>query len=128
MYVFYSFYALKKKNDFPASVTSFSDSHNFFYNVKLDCFSYAGTHDFSSLTSGFFNTVTNIYVSNNYPASTFAGKSITGKGQTCGVSKSHLETPNTGINVNNNRRCKISVCYRRNNISFHHYMLLLIQS
>jgi hypothetical protein len=50
LYVFWHCNSLKKI-DFPASVTSIltSSSYIFFHNAALDCFSYAGTTDFSSL-------------------------------------------------------------------------------
>ena len=81
-----------RKIDFPPLITSIGEfSKNLFFgDIPLECFSYEGTHDFSSL-SNFFYSVTNVYVPNNYPTSTFAGKSITGRGKTCGVSKEHLE-------------------------------------
>ena len=89
--VFYYCTSLKKI-DFPASVSSISidDLDNFFYSVSLECFSYEGTTDFSSL-SRFFYTVTNIYVPTGYTGQTFAGKKITGRDKTCGVSKEHFK-------------------------------------
>ena len=125
MFVFYRCTSLKKI-DFPASVSTFSNPSNFFYKVSLDCFSYAGTVDFSSLASSFFSSVTTIYVPKDYKGSTFAGKTITRSTQTCGVSKSHLETPNTG--TGKACKCKISSCFQRISILFHYYILLLIQS
>ena len=106
-----------KRIDFPASVSNISEPSSFFYNVALDCFSYAGTIDFSSLSSNFFGSVTNIYVSNDYTGTSFAGKTITGRGQTC-----------TDDKMNKQRQRKVSVCFRRINIPFHHYMFLLVQS
>ena len=115
-----------KKIDFPASVSTINNLSYFFHDVSLDCFSYAGTVDFSSLLSSFFSSVTTIYVPNDYKGSTFAGKTITRSTQTCGVSKSHLETPNTG--TNKAHKCKVSFCFQRSSIPFHYCMLLLIQS
>ena len=116
--VFYYCTSLKKI-DFPASVSSIlSDSWNiFFANVNLECFSYEGITDFSSL-SHFFYSVTNVYVSNEYPASTFAGKEITEKGKTCGVSKEHLEKQKTIQ----------TICIRRVSIIFLLRIYLIIPS
>ena len=115
-----------KKIDFPASVSTIISSSGFFYGAYLDCFSYAGTVDFSSLESDFFSSVTTIYVPNDYKGSTFASNTITRSTQTCGISKSHLETPNTG--TGKAHKCKVSSCFRRSSIPFHYYMLLLFQS
>ena len=71
--VFYYCRSLKKI-DFPTSVTSISISSGFaffFYEAKLECFSYAGTTDFS-LLNRFFSSETNIYVSEEYPSTYFA--------------------------------------------------------
>ena len=115
-----------KKIDFPASVSKINGAENFFHDVSLDCFSYSGTVDFSSLAFNFFYSVTTIYVPNDYKGSTFAGKTITRSTQTCGVSKSHLETPNTG--TSKAHKCKISSCFRRSSILFHYCIFILIQS
>ena len=100
-----------KKIDFPASVSKINGAEKFFYDVSLDCFSYAGTVDFSSLDSYFFYSVTTIYVPKDYKGSTFAGKTVTRSTQTCGVSKSHLETPNTG--TSKACKCIVSSCFQR---------------
>ena len=115
-----------KRIDFPFSVDNIAEVTNFFYQVSLDCFSYEGTHDFSSFVD-FFNTVTNVYVSNNYPSSTFAEKSITGRGKTCGVSKEHLETPYKGIAYEIICYGK-TACFTRTNRHFCFYIFLIIQS
>ena len=83
-----------KKIDFPASVTSISISSGFavfFYEAKLECFSYAGTTDFSSLNR-FFSSETNIYVSEEYPSTYFASLEIAGRGKICDVSKKPFKT------------------------------------
>ena len=79
-----------KKIDFPSKINDIGINSvgPFFNEASLDCFSYAGTHDFSSLTY-FFGTVTNVYVSNDYQQSSFASKAITKRGETCGVSNEH---------------------------------------
>ena len=121
--VFYCCTSLKKI-DFPASITSIIvySGNKLFGCVSLDCFSYSGTHDFSSL-SYFFDSVTNIYVSNSYQGSEFAGLQITEKGKTCGVSKEHLE-----MTPKRTRARKCSVAIKRINVPFQQYMFLLIQS
>ena len=118
LYVFYGCDVLKKI-DFPVSVESISTSSSylFFHGVNLECFSYEGTNDFSSL-SYFFDSATNVYVSNKYGPSAFAGKSITERGRTCGVSKEHIEKQKTIQTM------KI----RRNNVVFLQIMFLIIQS
>ena len=120
-YSFWFCYALKRI-DFPASVNTISNSYEFFYDVSLDCFSYSGVHDFSSL-SYFFSSVANIYVSNDYKGSTFAGRQITGRGITCGVSKDHFEKIPKRTRVG-----KCSVILRKINVPFQQYMFLLVQS
>ena len=91
LFVFYNCKSLKKI-DFPASVSSIATSSGwiFFDYVSLDCFSYEGTKDFSSLNY-FFYSVTNVYVPSSYEGSSFARKSVTGQDKTCGVSKEHFE-------------------------------------
>ena len=55
-----------KSIDFPASVTSTDTGYGeLFYGVSLDCFSFAGTTDFSSITK-IFHSVATIYVSTSY--------------------------------------------------------------
>ena len=86
-YVFYKCTSLKKI-DFPASVTTILTYSGglFFYNVSLDCFSYSGTTDFSTLRN-FFYSVSNVYVTTSYPSSTFAGIEVTKGTQTSDVGK-----------------------------------------
>jgi hypothetical protein len=122
LYVLAWDYSLKKI-DFPASVTSIETSSGgiFFRDVSLDCFSYAGTTDFSSSTR-IFETVTTVYVSNSYQPSTFAGKTVTKGTKTCGVSSQYF------IDPTRTRALKHSVCSIRFNVPFQHYMFLLIQS
>ena len=90
-YVFWGCTSLKKI-DFPGSVSSITtdSDYTFFQLVSLDCFSYEGTNDFSSL-SYFFDSVTNVYVPSGYKGSLFAKKSVTGRDKTCSVSKEHFE-------------------------------------
>lgn len=92
--VFYQCISLKKI-DFPASLSLIPDASYFFSGVSLDCFSYAGTNDFSSLKSNFFKTVKKVYVPNDYKGSTFAGQNIIRGNIACGVSWNLLinETP-----------------------------------
>ena len=111
-----------KKIDFPSSITTIDTTYLLFDSVSLDCFSYAGTRDFSSL-SRFFGSVTNIYVSSDYPSSSFAGKAITGRGKNCGVSDDHLEAI-----PRRTRAGKCSVAINRIYVPFQQYMFLLIQS
>ena len=117
-----------KKIDFPDSITTIltCSSWAFFQSAKLECFSYAGTHDFSSLNY-FFSTVSNVYVSSSYPSDKFAGKPASKGTTTCGVSKEHLEEPNYGIIVRT-QTIKCSTVLPKNNLPFHHYMFLLINS
>jgi hypothetical protein len=126
IFVFYQCTSLKKI-DFPASITTILiySGYAFFYNVALDCFSYAGTTDFSSLNY-FFNSVSTVYVSNSYPSSAFAGKTVIKGTQTCGVSKEHFEKPNTGTV---SQKCpKYSVFLIRNCAPYYHYMFFLLCS
>jgi hypothetical protein len=118
-----------KKIDFPASITTIEiDSRwKFFEYVSLDCFSYAGTTNFASL-SYFFNTVTNVYVSNSYPSSTFAGKTVTKGTQTCGVSKEHFITPTISLTPTGSRALKCSVTIVRVYVPIQQFIHLLIQS
>ena len=99
MWVFYNCKSLKKI-DFPASVSSISisPSLSFFEDVSLECFSYEGTTDFSSLCN-FFDSVTNVYVPTGYKGQKFAGRKLTGINKTCGVSKEHLEKVKETIKI-----------------------------
>jgi hypothetical protein len=122
LYVFWECTTLKKI-DIPASVTSIesSSTYRFFEDVALDCFSYAGTTNFASL-SYFFNTVTTVYVSNSYPSSTFADKTVTKGTQTCGVSSQYFIDPT---------RTRVAICSAiivRFSVPFQQYMFLLIHS
>jgi hypothetical protein len=127
LYIFWRCYALKKI-DFPASVTSIQSLNDeCFGHVSLDCFSYTGTTDFSSLQN-FFGTVTVVYVSNSYPSSTFAGKTVTKGTQTCGVSKEHFEVPTRTLTPIRTKVAICSVAIVRINVPFQQYMFLLIQS
>jgi hypothetical protein len=121
-------YALKKI-DIPASVTSIEidSNYKFFGYVSLDCFSYAGTTDFASL-SHFFNTVTNVYVSNSYPSSTFAGKTVTKGTQACGVSYEHFEVPTRTLTPTRTIALKCSVAIVPTYFPIQLYILLLLQS
>ena len=108
-----------RKIDFPASITSiFTPKSNFFFKVDLECFSYAGITDFSSVDS-FFSNTPSIYVSNSYLGSTFAGKLVIRGNQACGVSLNQLKTP---------KQAKYSCIIRRINIQYQNYMFLLLQS
>jgi hypothetical protein len=126
--------AALKKIDIPASVTTiiYDSSWKFFEDVTLDCFSYAGTTNFASL-SYFFNTVTTVYVSNSYPSSTFAGKTVTKGTKTCGVSSQYFIdptrtlTPTSTLTPTRTRVAKCSVIVRLNG-PFQQFMFLLIQS
>jgi hypothetical protein len=121
LWVFWNCKSLKRI-DFPASVTTISTSAGrFFEYTALDCFSYAGTTDFSSLQN-FFQNVTTVYVSNSYPSSTFAGKTVIKGTQTCGVSSEYFEVPTIKCAL------KCSVVVVRFNVPFQQYMFLLIQS
>ena len=113
-----------KKIDFPSSVTTISiDSrYLFFAVVSLECFSYSGSHDFSSINS-FFDNVPNVYVSNDYKQSKFAGIEIAGKGETCRVSREHLEAPNYGLIP---KDC--SFANHQKYSSFQYYMFILVMS
>jgi hypothetical protein len=110
-----------KKIDFPASVISIFINQNylFFQEVSLDCFSYAGTVDFSSLPY-FFTAVNTVYVSNFYPSSIFAGQAVTKGTQACGASSNYLEVP---------IRMKAAACsffISRNYFPVQQYILLLL--
>ena len=112
-----------KRIDFPkvSTILTYS-SYIFLHKVPLDCFSYAGSKDFSSLPYFFDLAVKEIYVSNDYPASEFASRSITGRGKTCGVSQEHFEP------VQKRKIFKYSIFCKRHVFPFQNYMLLLICS
>jgi hypothetical protein len=120
LYIFYHCTSLKKI-DIPSSVTNIltSSSYLFFRYVSLECFSYTGTQDFSSLNY-FFDTVTNVYVSNSYPSDKFSGKTVSKGTMTCGVSKEPFEV--------SRRFFKCSVAIKRICVPFQQYMFLLIHS
>jgi hypothetical protein len=109
--------------DFPASITNIvtNSQWNFFAAVPLQCFSYGGTHDFSSLTN-FFYTVSNVYVSDSYPSDKFAGVDVSKGSMTCGVNKEHLEIPNYGISW---KHFKCSVVLKRFYIPFQQFIFLV---
>ena len=119
-----------KKVDFPYFVSELEtvERSPFFYSVSLDCFYYAGTHDFSSLEDFFSTTVNKIYVSNDYKGEKFAGRDITARDKTCEVSKDHLEVPFTGVDYKIICKGKISSCTKRPGISFCAIILPAIHS
>jgi hypothetical protein len=127
IHIFWKCTALKKI-DFPASVISIEPytGWKFFQDVSLDCFSYAGTTDFASI-SYFFDTVTTVYVSNSYPSSTFAGKTVIKGTQACGVSSQYFIDPTRTLTPTRSRVAKCSVVVRLNG-PFQQFMFLLIQS
>ena len=96
-FVFYRSTSLKRI-DFPASITSIAtgSAFLFFDDISLECFSYAGTQDFSSL-SYFFESVKTVYVTNDYKGTRFAGMPITRGNKTCGVSQKRLINKGTTI-------------------------------
>jgi hypothetical protein len=112
-----------KKIDCPATVTSIDTNSGgkIFDRVSLDCFSYAGTTDFSSHTR-VFETVATVYVSTSYQPSTFAGKTVTKGTKACGVSYQYF------IDPTKTKAYKHSVCLVRFYVPFQQYMFLLIQS
>jgi hypothetical protein len=128
IWIFWKCTALKKI-DFPASITTIEINSvwKFFEYVSLDCFSYAGTTNFASL-SYFFNTVTTVYVSNSYPSSTFAGKTVTKGTQTCGVSSQYFIDPTRTLTPTSTRVSKCSAVIVRMSFPFQQYVFLLIQS
>ena len=115
-----------KRIDFPSSVSSVvtSSSYNLFHDVSLDCFSYAGTEDFSTLTN-FFQTINKIYVSNEYEGTQFASKTITEKGKTCETSHEHLEPVIKRKTIL--KRSKVN-CRSNRIIPVHHCIYLLLCS
>jgi hypothetical protein len=109
-----------KPNFFPAP-------GKFFHDVSLDCFSYAGTTDFSSITY-FFDSVTTVYVSNSYQPSTFAGQTVTKGTKACGVSTDYFTNPTKTLTPTPKIIPKCSIVLVRLNGPFQQFMFLLIQS
>ena len=121
--VFYSCISIKKI-DFPASLTSISVSStsNFFNGAPLECISYAGIQDFSSLTN-FFSGEPKIYVTKYYQGISFAGSEIIRGNTSCGVSWDILKNPKIKKSF-----IKCSYVIKRINIQYQNYMFLLIHN
>ena len=128
VFVFWGCTSLKRI-DFPSSISSIGIATNdkFFLSTPLECFSYLGLTNFSSLAN-FFDSVPDVYASSEYTEASFAGIEITGRDKTCDVSKEHIEASYIGIDYRHICHGKVSSCFIGTPIRFHHYMSLLIPS